>query len=227
MESREELLSKLGDLVEQDEEVFPVRTRERSSSKESPSVWDPMPEFAPRPYVQPENDPRTDPASFKVGDFYWNSKWSDGHLERQAIPYPQWPRPGQVATDEEKEVWNNDFNLWMLGSRELEHCIRRWKVKILRPDDFVRPENGRMDEGFAHDWTWLTGIWNAKGLSVPSDEQLTAWAMEGVTSQTEQAKSTPATSSVSSAPVQKPFNWNDANDPRHPQYGRFVNNAPR
>lgn len=178
MSEREELLARLQEL-ENETEPEEQSILAPGKSQKKPSPFDPLPGgWKPEPYIQPENDPRTDPRRFKPGDFYYRSNWTDARLERQALPHPRWPRPGQVATDEEQRAHGEDCNLWMRSSMALEDCIHRWLVRSVDPEHWSDPKRSQLDQAFDRDWRWLTVLWNGRAYPVPTEDQLTEWAHE-------------------------------------------------
>ena len=127
------------------------------------------------------NDPRDNPQNFKIGDLYWRSSWRDGHRDRQAIPHAWWARPGEVATQEEIDEYDKASILWLQAQQALFQCIRRWGYKLFEPkywNDPSQSQSCRIDQMFAEDWSFLCGLWQGRGMKVPTEEKLTDWAKE-------------------------------------------------
>jgi hypothetical protein len=131
-------------------------------------------EYEVRPFIQPQPDPEDDPATFKIGTTDRKTQYS------QAIPRPSWPRPGQEATPEEIEQNTAEFGLWMRSAQTLTRYLGYYHVSVLRG---IRQWDGQygnsgVDDESAKAWSWLQGVWTAKGMDIPSDEELKALAIK-------------------------------------------------
>jgi len=121
-------------------------------------------EIETTPFVQPENPEFTNPKTFVIGT-------KDHHgWYRQSLPYPQWPRPGQVATDEERAEHEQGVALWMESSQALSFYLR------YRPVENAASQyefgNGNLGQRLDREWAWLRGLWESRGMTVPSEQDL-------------------------------------------------------
>ena len=161
---------------------------------DQPSVFD-GPDWRPRTQVQRENDwydfyalqpspwagmdgrgfERT---NFKVGQVCNRDRRECNKyftFDREAIPKPKFPNPGQPATRQMWEDFWQEDNLWNQARRTLEYFIRLVRIRKEDPDYFNSP-NMRLYETYGKNFGYLEGTWNTKHLPVPSDEQFEAWA---------------------------------------------------
>ena len=149
--------------------------------EETGSIWDfKLPEdWQPEPrYVKEEPDYSI---GFKVGDFWPDSRWSDGHLERQALPHPNYEgKPGDLITPEMEASYWKKYQIWFDASAALETCIRlHLNIREFQGGSYSRPDKEELKQMFAEQWQWLKGLWTATtGMSEPIEKQLNAWADE-------------------------------------------------
>jgi hypothetical protein len=153
----------------------------RAVAEDGGSVWDykTPDDWKPEPrYVKPEPDHST---GFKVGDFWPVSRWTDGHLERQALPHPNYEgEAGDLISDEMEAAFDEKWRLWHFASMALEKCIRLHLAVREFPDhSSTRPNKEETKQDFAETWQWLKGLWNATpGMTEPTEKQLDTWADE-------------------------------------------------
>ena len=145
------------------------------------SIWDPkLPEdWKPEPrYVKEEPDYS---AGFKVGDFWPESRWTDGHLERQGLPHPNYEgKPGDLITPEIEETYWNKYQVWSSASSALERCIRlHLNIREFQDSSHCHPDKEELKQMLAEQWEWLRGLWAATpGMNEPTEKQLDTWADE-------------------------------------------------
>jgi len=165
-------------------DALPVQSEvpgESEPARENGSLWDPLPsDWKPEPrYIKAEPDYSI---GFKVGDSWPESRWSDGHLERQALPHPNYEgKPGDLITPEMEETYWTKYQIWFDASAALERCIRLY-LNVREFQDgcsYSRPNKEELKQEFSKDWQWLKGLWTATpGMSEPPEKQLNAWADE-------------------------------------------------
>ena len=145
--------------------------------EETGSLWDaPLPEnWTPPVRYQSEHEPGSDPATFKIGDFYHRSRWSDGHLERMAIPHPRYPEPGALITPEISEAHGREEMVWAEASRTLDNVLFLTRHRQAKNPYFLDPNS---DEWLARSWNWLLGLWAARGMTAPDKQTIELWARE-------------------------------------------------
>lgn len=154
--------------------------RKSAPAEETGSLWDPLPsDWKPEPrYVNAEPDYSI---GFKVGDFWPNSRWSDGHLERQGLPHPNYEgKPGDLITPEMEETYWKKYQVWFDASAALERCIRlHLNIREYQDCSYSHPDREELKQMFAEQWQWLKGLWTATpGMSEPTEKQLDTWAGE-------------------------------------------------
>jgi len=115
------------------------------------------------PKFQPDNGVDQD---FRIGDR------DPRYGKRQAIPRFRWPKPGEPLTPaietEERQYWI----LWEQASSYLESCIR-YVANDLQDRE---PGLSGYRELRAERWNFLLGVWAARGMEPPSEEQMKIWA---------------------------------------------------
>lgn len=159
-----------------------ARQEPRDISETSGDIWSPNwkpdPNFTlPPRYVESEPDYTL---GFKVGSFWPGSRWSDGHLERQALPHPNYEgMAGDLITPEMEFAHRQKDLLWSKASMALEQCIRlHLDIRTFLDYSSRRPNKEELQEMFTEQWAWLKGLWNASGLTEPAMEQVDVWADE-------------------------------------------------
>jgi len=133
--------------------------------------------YATQPQPWKGSDGRYDWENFRVGRVCDRDRRdcnkNGPYAQREAIPRPKFPSPGQPSTPELWESFWQDEHLWSQASNVLEYVIRLTRIREEDPEEF---DSLRLHEAYAADLRYLTGIWNAKHLPAPSDEQFKAWA---------------------------------------------------
>jgi hypothetical protein len=125
------------------------------------------------PRIQGKNDPRDNIKGFKVGDFYYDSPWRDAHIERQLIPYPQYPNPGQpFASLDEEARYEDEHNLWLSGKLTLQACIYRTAWKNSGSPYYCH----NSEDVHREDLIWMNGVLAGRGLPLITEDQLQEWA---------------------------------------------------
>jgi len=154
---------------------------ERAPVEAGGSLWDPLPsDWKPEPrYVKAEPDYSI---GFKVGDLWLQSRWSDGHHERQALPHPNYegkPLADPITPEMEETYWKK-YQIWFDASGALERCIRlHLSIREFQGGSYSRPDKEELKQMFAEQWQWLKGLWTATpGMSEPAEKQLNTWADE-------------------------------------------------
>jgi hypothetical protein len=128
----------------------------------------------PKPRVQGENE--AEDAPFRVG--LPHPRYAH---ERVALPSPRWPNPGELESDELAEEMNREFHLKSQADTALRRLLEFHSGKAhydIHPE--WENEVGRNDrlQCAAANRSFLHGIWQSRGIPIPSDEQLEAWAKE-------------------------------------------------
>lgn len=167
-ETREELLARLEQLnaAETESYIEPRAELAKPGKFKTFSFGDSTVEVEIKPFIQPQNDPDSDPDKFVIG-----TKEKRGSY-RQALPFPRWPRPGQIATDEERAENEEAFHLWMQSAQALSHVL--WCQQRKRGgEDLYAWDNGRTGARMDKEWAWLTGLWQSRRMQVPDLDELT------------------------------------------------------
>ncbi len=146
-------------------------------TEETGSIWDfKLPEdWTPPVRYQSEHEPGSDPATFKIGDFYHRSRWSDGHLERMAIPHPRHPEPGALITPEISEAYGREEMVWAEACRTFDNVLFLTRHRLAKNAYFL---DAKSDEWLARSWNWLLGLWAARGMTAPDKQTIELWARE-------------------------------------------------
>jgi hypothetical protein len=136
-----------------------------------------------KPWTQPEHNSGSDPATFKVGQWYQdpnaelharvNQKYNPW-IFREALPETHYPNPGAPCTNEIKYAWLNRQGVVDKANHFLEQIIR-WRAEELHNP---AAKDSRADKNTLPEWHWLSGTWAARGLKIPTDEQIDGWARE-------------------------------------------------
>jgi hypothetical protein len=180
MSEREELLARLQEL-ESETEPEEQSILAPGKSQKKPSPFDPLPDdWVPPVVYQSQHEPGSDPATFKIGDWWVDSR--TGKKERrQAICHPRFPNPGAVLTKEvDREYWE-EWQLWLSASMHLETCIRLTADR-LRGTGFNRHvdywEDSDEKRQLAEHWNFLLGVWQSRGMIPPTTKDLERWVRE-------------------------------------------------
>jgi len=129
--------------------------------------------------IQPEPEQGYDWEGFRVGRVCGRDRRACNkggfYAEREAIPKPRFPNPGQPASPEMWENFWREDNLWLWSSNVLSHVISLTRQRTTNPDDFHNPRIF-LSETLAEKRAYLDGVWSAKNLPAPTNEQFEAWA---------------------------------------------------
>jgi hypothetical protein len=161
-ETREQLLARLAELNAAETESY--ESPENPDRFQTTNFGGATVTIEVAPFVMPESKPYSDPATFKIG-----TKDHRGWY-RQALPYPRWPRPGFEATPEEMAANEAALSLWMESAQTLTHYLRHRPAKETAWQ--YAEGNGNLGQKLDQEWSWLTGVWQSCGMSVPSEEEL-------------------------------------------------------
>jgi hypothetical protein len=179
MNKKEQLLAQLLEL-----EAEPTGEPEQAEAEppKKDSLWNyELPaDWVPPVRYQSEPEPGSDPASFKIGDWWVDSR--TGKKERrQAICHPRFPNPGAVLTKEiDREYWE-EWDLWLSASMRLELCIMFTAARLrgYRYNRYIDTwEDSDEKKTFDENWAWLCGMWQSRGMTAPTTEDLERWTRE-------------------------------------------------
>jgi hypothetical protein len=96
------------------------------------------------------------------------------HFSREAIPRPRFENPGAPATMKMWTDFNREENLWFTASNALAEVISLITSRELKPDYFFDEKLGQ-PERLETQKAFLLGVWNGRGLTPPTDEQIATW----------------------------------------------------
>ena len=114
-----------------------------------------------------QTEPKEKPAEFAVSI-------------KNALPYPTWPNPGEIASAEDIETFDRQMAVWAVAREKLRLYLRFLNRVEPTAQDIADFYGGQ-------DWpkesaelaiTWLRGQWAAKGITQPSQDQLNEMAAE-------------------------------------------------
>jgi hypothetical protein len=136
------------------------------------------------PRIQGESTPETEP--FRVGQLSTNF-WGPFTLEylreskldlkdyRMALPRPQWPEPGAVATTEVAAECNREHEIYFSANSRLKDLL---VFLMFNPDSDVPEWSQEAIQRAGENLKFLQGLWTARNLTIPSREQLVEMARQ-------------------------------------------------
>lgn len=114
-----------------------------------------------------QTDPKEKPAEFAVSI-------------KNALPYPTWPNPGEIASAEDIETFDRQMAVWAVAGEKLRLYLRflnRVEPTAQEIADFYGGQDWPKESAEIA-ITWLKGQWAAKGITQPSQDQLNEMAAE-------------------------------------------------
>jgi len=128
-------------------------------------------EFVPPPRIQTPHKENSDPVLFKVG--VWEQE-PRGSWIRLALPNPRWPEPGAIATDEVAHVYDAECSLALDAAIVMRQYLWYVKFETLHPDFHNEPSHQLAAERIS----WLRGLWNAKKIRCPDQDEFVKMSLE-------------------------------------------------
>jgi hypothetical protein len=170
IETNAELEASLRALAEVERETEPEQDRivaEKASGMFFTFCGETVRVEAVNPFLleQPENDPASDPATFRIGQRNQRTGY------REAIPRWRWPNPGQPGSRDLIAEYEEGLSLWMEAAQNLTNFIWYRHRKNLG-EDLYAFENGGTGPRMDRIWSWLCGLWQARGMNIPSEEEI-------------------------------------------------------
>jgi hypothetical protein len=138
----------------------------------------------PPPVIQDEGDPEFTP--FKVGQLssrhYWGCYTPHDHNDhpnctdaRQALPAAKWPSPGEVASPEVEAAHNKECAIVSEADRTLHSLLTFLRFN---PDEKNPSWHQENVERPAQEYKFLQGLWTARGVAVPTRDELVKMALQ-------------------------------------------------
>jgi hypothetical protein len=137
----------------------------------------------PHPQIQPEDDyPAEDPKLFRPRKYRRTDDYDASYI---AIPHPHWPSPGGKMTPEVSEAYHTELTLCAVANNRLrQYCYWLTHEKLhlaalpaAKETDELRERADRSllqdaEQRAAEHLAWLTGLWSARGIPIPTGEDL-------------------------------------------------------
>ncbi len=130
----------------------------------------PEEEFVPPPRIQTPHKENSDPTTFKVGT--WER--DRGSWIRLALPHPRWAEPGAVATPEVARVYDTECAVAL----DAEIVMRQYLWYIKFQVVYCDYHNEASHQLAAQRIAWLRGLWNAKNIRCPREDEFEKMALE-------------------------------------------------
>ena len=167
IESIEELKARLAALEGEAETAAEPEIASVQPSASFEFCGEPVKGQAVHPFLreQPENDPASNPATFRIGQRNQRTGY------REAIPRWRWPNPGQPGSRDLIAEYEEGLSLWMEAAQNLTNFIWYRHRKNLG-EDLYAFENGGTGPRMDRIWSWLCGLWQARGMNIPSEEEI-------------------------------------------------------
>jgi len=167
METNAELQASLRALAEAERETEPEQDRivaEKANGTFFSFCGETVKAEAVNPFLleQPENDPASDPTTFRIGQRDQRTRY------REAIPRWRWPEPGKPGSRELISEYEEGLSLWMEASQTLTRFLRTRASAAYDLEHGNDYPTKKRDE----EWAWLCGLWQARGMAIPDRETI-------------------------------------------------------